>query len=199
MVYDKASVLRVETVINNPREFKILRYVTDADGQRSRRWCPMRKGVSDLWRCYQVGIAANQRYLRALAAAPMKGEGVAALDALCRPQNNRGRRVARFRPLENADLALFRAVMVGQHNIVGFRNADLVSRLYRRPAVDQAEAHRRCERVSRLIVKLRGHRLIAKVPRARLYRVTPYGQRVMTAAVATHDHRYPTHYLAPAA
>jgi hypothetical protein len=89
--------------------------------------------------------------------------------------------------------------MVGQHNIVGFRNADLVARLYRQPAVDQAEAHRRCERVSRLIVKLRGHRLIAKVPRARLYRVTPYGQRVMTAAVAIHDDRYPTHYLAPAA
>lgn len=197
--YDKASVLRVETVINNPREFKILRVVTDADGTRSRRWCPMRKGVSDLWRCYQVGMAANQRYLKALAAAPMKGEGVAALDALCRPRNNRGRRVARFNPLSTTDLALFKAAMVGQHNIVGFRNADLTARLYRRPPADPAEAHRRCERVSRLIVKLRGHGLIAKVPRARLYRVTAYGQRVMTAAVAIHDEQYPVHYLAPAA
>jgi hypothetical protein len=52
---------------------------------------------------------------------------------------------------------------------------------------------------SRLIVKLRGHGLIAKVPRARLYRITPYGQRVMTAAVAIHDDRYPLNYLAPAA
>ena len=33
----------------------------------------MRKGVSDLWRNYQVGIAANHRYLNALAAAPLKG------------------------------------------------------------------------------------------------------------------------------
>jgi hypothetical protein len=89
--------------------------------------------------------------------------------------------------------------MVGQHNIVGFRNADLTARLYRRPPADPAEAHRRCERVSRLIVKLRGHGLIAKVPRARLYRVTPYGQRVMTAAIAIHDDRYPMNYLAPAA
>ena len=47
----------------------------------------MRKGVGDLWRNYQVGIAANSRYLDALAAAPLKGEGVAALDALCRPTN----------------------------------------------------------------------------------------------------------------
>jgi hypothetical protein len=36
-------------------------------------------------------------------------------------------------------------------------------------------------------------------PRARLYRVTAYGQRVMTAAIATHGDRYPTNYLAPAA
>ena len=45
-VYDKASVLRVETTINNPREFRILRVVTDSEGRRERRWCPMRKGVA---------------------------------------------------------------------------------------------------------------------------------------------------------
>ena len=72
-VYDKASVLRVETTINNPREFRIQRWVTNDEGRRERRWCPMRKGVSDLWRNYQVGIAANHRYLDALAAAPLKG------------------------------------------------------------------------------------------------------------------------------
>jgi hypothetical protein len=198
-MYDKASVLRVETVINNPREFRILRVVTDTEGRRERRWCPMRKGVSDLWRCYQVGMAANQRYLHAISAAPLKGEGVAALDALCRPRTTRGRRVARFSPLSPADLTLFKAALAGQHNIVGFRNADLTRRLYRRPAIDADEARRRCERVSRLIVKLRGHGLIAKVPRARLYRVTPYGQRVMTAAVAIHDDRYPLRYLDRAA
>jgi hypothetical protein len=83
-VYDKASVLRVETTINNPREFKVLRFVTGDDKTRSRRWMPMRKSVADMWRNYQVGMAANQRYLEALAAAPLKGEGVAALDSLCR-------------------------------------------------------------------------------------------------------------------
>jgi hypothetical protein len=51
-VYDKASVLRVETVINNPRKFRVLRVVTDEAGRRSRRWCPVRTGVGDLWRCY---------------------------------------------------------------------------------------------------------------------------------------------------
>jgi hypothetical protein len=89
--------------------------------------------------------------------------------------------------------------MAGEHAINGFRNADLTARLYRHPAHDRDEAHRRCERVSRLIVKLRGHGLVAKVPRARRYRVTAYGQRVMTAALAIHNDQYPGHYLATAA
>jgi hypothetical protein len=197
-VYDKASVLRVETTINNPREFRCLRVKETADGRRERRWCEMRKGVGDLWRNYEVGIAANSRYLDALAAAPLKGEGVAALDALCRPRTKAGRSYARFNPLTPADLALFRAAMAGEHAITGFRNGDIARRLYRRPPHDTDEAHRRCERVSRLIVKLRGHGLVAKVPRSRQYRVTPYGLRVMTAAIALHDDDYPSRYLAAA-
>jgi hypothetical protein len=197
-VYDKVSVLRVETTINNPREFRIPRFVTNDAGRRERRWCPMRKGVGDLWRNFQVGIAANHRYLDALAAAPLKGEGVAALDALCRPITNHGRRYARFNPLGPADLALFRATLAGEHAIRGFRNTDITHRLYRRPPIDRDEAHRRCERVSRLIVKLRGHGLVAKIPRARRYRVTRYGQRVMTAAINLHDHQYPSNFTAAA-
>jgi hypothetical protein len=52
--------------------------------------------------------------------------------------------------------------------------------------------------VSRLIVKLRGHGLVAKIPRARRYRVTRYGQRVMTAAIAVHDDNFPARFIAAA-
>jgi hypothetical protein len=51
------------------RWLRALRVVTDAKGRRERRWCPMRKGVSNFWHNYQVGIAANRRYLDALEAA----------------------------------------------------------------------------------------------------------------------------------
>ena len=197
-VYDKVSVLRVETTINKPREFRALRVFTDTRGRRERRWCPMRKGVADFWRNFQVGISANRRYLNALAAAPLKGEGVAALDALCRPRTRSGRTYARFNPLTPADLALFRALLAGENTINGFRNRDLTRRLYRRAPHDVDEAHRRCERVSRLIVKLRGHGLVAKVPRSRLYRVTHHGNRVLTAAISLHDNSYPEQYLAAA-
>lgn len=81
-VYDKVSVLRVETTINNPREFRVLRVFTDDRGRRERRWTRMNKGVANVWwryyyYYYRVGMASNHRYLDALAAAPLKGEGVA--------------------------------------------------------------------------------------------------------------------------
>jgi hypothetical protein len=192
-VYDKANVLRVETTINNPVEFRVLRI------QRGRRrWCPMRKGVANMYRYYQVGRGANERYLDALAAAHDHRPGVAALDRHCRPVTTRGRRHSRLNPIAQADLALFRAVLAGEHTITGFRNHDLQARLWSRPARDPDEARRRCARTSRLIAKLRGHGLVAKVPRCRLYRVTPYGQRVMTAAIAIHDQHFPAAYATTA-
>ena len=73
-----------------------------------------------------------------------------------------------------------------------------MQRLYPHPPADAAEAHRRCARVSRLIAKLRGHGLVAKVPRSRLYRPTRHGFRVMTAALAMHVDRFPDAYNAAA-
>jgi hypothetical protein len=194
-MYDKVSVLRVETTINNPREFRVLRVKTGEQGRRERRWCEMNKGVANMWRYFQVGIQANRRYLDALAAAPLKGKGVAALDALCRSRTKQGRHYARFNPTSPADLALFRAVLAGEHSIVGFRNTDLAARLYPHPPATPQEAQRRCARVSRLIAKLRGHGLVAKVPRVRLYRVTNHGHRAMTAALTFHDDAFPNIYL----
>jgi hypothetical protein len=185
-VYDKASVLRVETTINDPTQFRVLRV---KNGRRV--WCPMRKGVANLHRYYQVGRAANERYLDALAAAHDHRAGVAALERHTRPVTNRGRRHARLHPVDPDELALFRAALAGEHAIAGFRNADLTGRLYDHPATTEIETRRRCQRVSRLITKLRGHGLVAKIPRRRRYRVTPYGQRFMTAALALHDREFP--------
>jgi hypothetical protein len=190
-LYDKGPVLRVETTINDHGQFRVLRV---QDGHR--KWCQMKKGVADLYRCYQVGRASDERYLEALAAAPDHRDGVVALERLCRPRRNRGRRHARLNPIDPKDLALFRAVLAGEHAIVGFRNSHLQRRLWRSAPCDDAEAKRRCAYVSRQIAKLRGHGLVAKVPRHRLYRVTPYGHRVMSAAIAVHDRAFPLAYAA---
>lgn len=67
-LYDKHSVLRIETTINNPSEFKICHQTRDG----KLRWKRMRKGVSNLYRYAQVGQQANRRYLDHLAQANFK-------------------------------------------------------------------------------------------------------------------------------
>lgn len=191
-MYDKASVLRIEATINNSREFKTLK----VEGEQ-RRWVPMNKGVSNFWRFYQVGQQANKRYLSALSQFQLKGEGVQALDDLCRPKTKQGKRVAKFNPITTADCQLFAAVMSGEHLINGFRNRALRLKLYDAvEAETPAETKRHCARVSRLIAKLRGHGLVSKVKNARLYRVTKLGFRAMSAALRYRSVDFPTAFCA---
>lgn len=110
-VYDKANVIRVETTINDPSEFRVLRLQAGNDCRRQFAWRPMRKGVANLGRYHQVGRAANERYLEALSSASDHGEAVAALDDLCRPTVRNRRRTASFNPVTRSDLALFKAVL----------------------------------------------------------------------------------------
>lgn len=185
-MYDKFSVLRIETTLNNAHEFKVLTETAD-----QWRWMPMGKGVANMWRHYQVATQANHRYLDALAHVRLKGEAVAELDDLCRSHTKDGQRYARFNPVGAADSKLFASALAGEHLINGFRNGDLCARLYDRPPASPTEAKRRCARVSRLIAKLRGHGLVAKVKNSRLYRVTLRGCRLMSAALGFRLEAFP--------
>jgi hypothetical protein len=135
--YDKANVLRVEVTINDPTQFRVLRV---KNGHRV--WCPMRKGVVNLPRYYQVGRAANERYLEALATATDNRDAIRVLDRHCRPITNRGKRHPRLNPVAKEDLVLFRAALAGENLINGFSNRHLPSsplpRAARRPRRGQA-------------------------------------------------------------
>ena len=143
----------------------------------------MRKGVSNFWRYAEVAHGANSRLIDALANAPLQGQAIEAIDRLCRSQSKAGRHVAAFNPVTAENVALFTSLLAGEFAINGFRNRDLQGKLYSAPANNPAEIKRRTHRTSRLIAKLRGHGLIAKVTNSRLYRVTQNGVKAMWAAV----------------
>jgi len=192
-MYDKLSVLRIETTINNPREFKILRVLRTRRGLQ-RRWVPMGKSVANLWRYAQVVAQTNARYLEALAQVQAKSEAIEELDDLCRCRRVDGQRFARFNPVAASDVELFKAVASGDHLIRGFRNQDLAQKLYARPATNAEERLRRCARISRLIAKLRAHGLVAKVKDSRLYRVTRRGYRIIAAILSFQRIDFPKVY-----
>ncbi len=86
---------------------------------------------------------------------------------------------------------MFAAVLAGENTLNGFRNHDLCAKLYPQPASSDQEAKRRCSKDSRLIAKLRGHGLIAKVKDARLYRLTNLGSQVLFAVLSFYQSDFP--------
>jgi len=186
-MYDKASsVLRIETTVNNPNPFQVLRRAQDAP-ESALAWRPMRKGIADTQRRVQVSLAANRRYLDALAVVGVPSPTHRVLDPVSRPVNQHGKRARGLRPIHPDEAGLFAAVLHGEHFIHGFSNRNLQALLYARPARDRLERRRRCNRVSRWLRLLRRHGLIHKVGRRRLYRVTKKGHHVMTLSLALRD------------
>jgi len=79
-----------------------------------------------------------------------------------------------------------------------FSKQDLQTRLYPSSPAFELQQRQRTARVTRLIAKLRGHGLIAEVKDSRLYRLTAYGARLMSAALHCRNKEFPRFALAAA-
>jgi hypothetical protein len=183
-MYDKdGRVLRIETVINNPREFRVHRARHKQDGSTEVGWFAMSKGVTNLYRYADVSRQANARYLEALVVVDDLSVGQRQLERRCAPVAYQGRQRRALQPLGRDDQALFQAVLRGEHTVRGFRNRELAAHLFGARPSDAAERRRQCGRISRLISLLRAHGLVAKVPRSRRYYVTTMGGRFMSTVI----------------
>jgi len=182
-MYDKAGILlRIETVINQPRCFKVLRR-----GRRKGRWVlgyfPMAKRVTNLPHYFELGKAACQRYVQALANVEDPRQAYQQVHRLTRPCTRQGRSVRGLNPLRADDALLFEAVCKGEHLIQGFRNRDIVRRMYPNPPGSKPICRQRSRKVTRLLRMLWTHGLIAKIPRSRRWRVTAEGRRLMSSTM----------------
>src|SRR5262249_9426600 len=103
-MYDKdGRVLRIETVINDPKEFFVHRGRDKQDGTQEVGWFPMSKGVANLYQYAEVGQQANARYLEALAVVDDLGVGQSELDRRCAPVVYQGRRRRALQLLDRDD------------------------------------------------------------------------------------------------
>ena len=131
-MYDKAgSILRLEMVINDPEGFTVRRQVI-RKGKKVMRWVDMRKGVAYLFRYRDVSLAANSRYLAALAEVDNPTDAIRTLDRITTRKQLAPRRSAKaFNPLARDEAQIFRALLDGQHMIRGFSNPDIRQKLKR--------------------------------------------------------------------
>lgn len=185
-VYDKQrSVLRVETTVNDPGQFKAYRG-TEAK-PRDKAWRPLRKGVADLHRRARVSQASNDRYLAALAAAPCPRTLAEATAPLCRPVTRDGRRYRALRPLHEPDTRLLKAVADGRWAVNGLRNGDIRRELFGPDGADVKENRRRGGHVTRQLALLRAHGLVRRVPKTRRWLPTAKGRQITALLSAAQE------------
>jgi hypothetical protein len=181
-MYDKhGCVLRIETVINHPRDMKVRR-LGKRNGKQVMGWFAMRKRVSNFYRYAEVSLRANKRYLEALSVVEDPTKTVHRLDSMAKPAIHKSRRYRGFNPLAPQDAELFTAVMRGDHLITGFRNKHVRDRLFG-PSQNPLINRRNSARVSRLLKLLHVRGFIAKIPRSRRWRVTKTGCSLMSACL----------------
>jgi len=193
-MYDKAgSVLRVEMVINNPEYFKVRKKVTRKN-KRVMEWVSMRKGVAYLFRYREVSQQANYRYLNALSIVEDPSSAIQQLDDITtRKETKSGRGVRAFNPLCREDIQLFKAMMAGEHYIRGLSNSDIRSLLNHTSHLrDLAhDPKRQSAKISRILSRFHAHKLIAKIPHTRRWRVTDRGKQIMSASLCLRDIAFP--------
>jgi hypothetical protein len=185
-MYDKLGLLlRVETVINQPGEFKVYRERQHRDGTTSMGWFPMCKGVGNLHHYQRHALASNQRYLNALAAVDDPTPQYDDLKRLTERQRKQGRSYAGFNPAREEETRLFAAVLAGDQIAQGFRNKDVRTALYDENPRDP-NRHRHSAAVGRLLKRLHVRGLVMKVPRTRRWRVTDEGRRILSDTLKTY-------------
>jgi hypothetical protein len=86
-------------------------------------------------------------------------------------------------------------MMAGEHYIRGLSNSDIRSLLVHTPHLQElAEANdpkRQSAKVSRILSRFHAHKLIAKIPHTRRWRVTYRGKQIMAASLCIRDIAFP--------
>lgn len=181
--YDKqGSVLRVETTIVRPEEFKAYRR-PEGRPQETKRWLPLRRGLADFQRRAEISRRANERYLTGLAATHSTIPLYEWVRQTCEPVMRQGQRYRALNPWSIADGRMLELVNRGEFAINGFRNRDLCG-LFFKPTSDPAEKKRRRGWMCRRLRCLRAHGLIQKVSGTHRYVVTVKGRITITALLA---------------
>lgn len=178
-MYDKYSVLRVETTINNPREFKVFKKSTEEG--KPDRWVPMGKSISNLYRYAEVSKSANQRYLDAVALADIKGDCVLEVEKICKRIEKGNKVFSGFNPLSEETELLFQAIFNGGNHINGFTNASIRKTFFPDVLDDDKKAR---NKMTRILSKLKAFGLISKVPRSFRYKITAKGIRVISSTLS---------------
>jgi hypothetical protein len=178
-------VLRVETTINNTREFKVYRR-PEGRPKAAMSWQRLRTGMADLERRCRVSDASNERYGEALAGALVDEKLRQVVQGACSRVRRNGRWHRALNPWGELDFKLLTFLGRGQLELNGFRNRDLRAVLGETPGDEMDERRRRqlSAKATRCLGLLRAHGLIRKVAHTNRYVLTEPGRKFTVALLS---------------
>lgn len=186
-VYDKSSNLRIETTINNASAFKI------RNPNNKKEWSDMGKSISNLYRYAEVSKGCNMRYIDSLSNVDNNDDIDAKIEKLSNrtevklsSKSKKSRQYPGFNLLSTVTTKVLNAVLSGEFAIRGFRNKDLRNKL--KPlgwfVNDSSLSFKKMAgKITRLIAKLRAHKIITKLNKTCRYRVTKTGEKIISRII----------------
>jgi len=178
-MYDKGNNLRIEVTINNPRDFKVLKQETDEEtGEvtETKKWVPMGKSIANLYRYAEVSKSIINRYINALPEIDAEKLPVKSFTAISSRKEVDGRFYSAFNVLNGDTLNLFIALSDGAFLINGFNNKFLRQKIF-----TDGNSKQNIGKTTRLIAKLRAHKIIKKVSKKNKYYLTVNGRKIINS------------------
>lgn len=173
-VYNEQNVLRIETTINNPKQFKVFRHKQGQNSEEPKSRLPLRKGVMDIPLRAKVFQEVNERIMDDLSAfqddTPVKD----IIGKLTCHRNQNGRR---FRGLDvtGKDREMLQLICSSEFRISGLTNKAIRQKASETVLGSGKTDKQLSAKISRYFRLLRGHGIIRKLPKQNRYMLTTKG------------------------
>lgn len=193
-MYDKANVLRIETTINDPYEFKVQKEVLDSENHCMKKvWRPMGKSISNLYRYAEICKAINKRYIEALNNVVPKVSTITEVEKISVTTIKDNRKTSGFNVWKKETTYLFSILSDPSYLIHGFRNEDIRCRYFKDDDLSINDIKLK-NKTTRLLSKLRAHGIIKKTSKANRYYLTNKGRKITSSILYLKNKEYPIFY-----
>jgi hypothetical protein len=178
-VYNQQNILRIETTINDPAQFKVFRHKQGQDKNEPKQRLVMRKGVADCAQRAVISQDINNRFADNLALLQDHTPARNSFDEVVRHIRKKGKRYRALDPT-GKDRELLLAISDPAYCVAGLTNSELREKLAGSPFLGTRTQKQSSAKISRHLRLLREHGLIKKLPRQNRYQVTLKGVRLTT-------------------
>ncbi|MBD3327907.1 MarR family transcriptional regulator [Candidatus Peregrinibacteria bacterium] len=169
-MYDKfGHILRIEVTSNDVSFFKQFRDVRKHDGSVVKKYASMKKSIYSMSDLATILKEATTRYIAYISDIEDRSGGIKRLIKIARTIRKPNQSIKGLNLFDESDLSLLNAIARGEFTISGFRNKHLRKIL---PGISS-------QKMSRLLLRLRLHGLIKRVPKTLKYYLTTLGRSVV--------------------